>query len=92
MSKTKDFFSYFWQTIKKAKYLIIKGVVIAVLYTVISVLANLLEVEELTYLNALLALNYSASMISFGVSLKYSSIKIFQLSKGLKNLSRLALN
>ena len=68
MSKTKDFFSYFWQTIKKAKYLIIKGVVIAILYTVISVLANLLEVKELTYLNALLALNYFASMISFGVS------------------------
>lgn len=68
MSNTKEFFSYFWQTIKKAKYLIIKGVTIAVLYTVISVLANLLEVEQLTYLNALLALNYFASMISFGVS------------------------
>lgn len=68
MSNTKEFFTYFWQTIKKAKYLIIKGVTIAVLYTVISVLANLLEVVQLTYLNALLALNYFASMISFGVS------------------------
>ena len=64
----KKFFNYFFSTLKSGKYLLIKTLVTAVLYTIISVLTNLLAVEELTYLNAFLALNFFSDMIAFGFS------------------------
>lgn len=62
-----EFWKYFWRTIKEGKYLLFKYVAVAVLMSVISILANLLQVEELTYLNAFLALNCFSSLVAFGV-------------------------
>ena len=67
-SKTKIFFKYFWSTFKEGKYLLLKYIIVAVLCSIISVLANLLGVEELTYLNAFLSLYAFASIIAFGIS------------------------
>ncbi len=64
----KNFGRYFWNTFKEAKYLLFKYVVCAVLMSVITVLANLLQVQELTYLNAVLAINAFSTSISFGIS------------------------
>ncbi len=68
MTKVKQFFAYFWHTLKDGKFLLLKYIVAAILLSVVSVLANLLQVRELTYLNAVLAVGYFASLLSFGVS------------------------
>lgn len=67
-ASTKKFFAYFWDTFKESKFLIIKYVAVAVLYCVISILANLLGVEELTYLNAFLSIYAFSSILAFGIS------------------------
>ncbi len=66
--KIKEFFKYFFTTIKRGKFLLIKGIAIAILTSIISIISNLLGVYELTYLNAFLSLNYFATMLAFGVS------------------------
>jgi Na+-driven multidrug efflux pump/FMN phosphatase YigB (HAD superfamily) len=63
----KNFNKYFFQTFKTGKYLLIKYIGTAILMSVIAVLSNLLQVEELTYLNAVLAVDYFSNMISFGI-------------------------
>lgn len=67
-SAAKSFFANFWDAFKESKFLIIKYVAVAVLYSIISILSNLLGVEELTYLNAFLSIYAFASIIAFGVS------------------------
>ncbi len=67
-SAAKKFFANFWEVFKESKFLIIKYVAVAVLYSIISILSNLLGVEELTYLNAFLSIYAFASIIAFGVS------------------------
>lgn len=67
-SAAKKFFANFWDAFKESKFLIIKYVAVAVLYSIISILSNLLGVEELTYLNAFLSIYAFASIIAFGVS------------------------
>lgn len=64
----KDFWGYFIRTFKSGKYLLVRYLLSSVLYIVITVISNLLEVKELTYLNAFLSLNYFSAMLSFGVS------------------------
>ena len=67
-SAAKKFFANFWEVFKESKFLIIKYVAVAVLYSIISILSNLLGVEELTYLNAFLSIYAFSSIIAFGVS------------------------
>lgn len=43
-------------------------VVTAILYSVVTIISNLLGIKELTYLNAFLAINAFSYLISFGVS------------------------
>ena len=62
----KDFWGYFIRTFKSGKYLLVRYLLSSVLYIVITVISNLLEVKELTYLNAFLSLNYFSAMLSFG--------------------------
>lgn len=67
-TKTKEFTKYFFGTFKQGKFLLLKYLGMAGLMVVVAVLSNLLEVYELTYLNAFLAINYFSSMLSFGIS------------------------
>ncbi len=73
MTKTKKFFKYFITTFKEGKYLLLKYIVSALLMTVIAVLSNLLQVRELTYLNAVLAVDYITTV--FGSSI-FSGINV----------------
>ena len=65
--KKKTFFKYFKKTFKQNKFLLSKYMISSVLYIIITVLSNLLQVKELTYLNAFLAIAYFSTMIAFGV-------------------------
>ncbi len=67
MKKT-GFWKYFITTFKEAKYLLLKYLGAAVLMSIISILSNLLQVRELTYLNAVLAINCFSGLISFGIA------------------------
>lgn len=73
-TKTHPFLTYFFTTFKESKWLLLKYFIVAILMSVISVLSNLLGVEELTYLNAYLSIYAFASIIAFGVS---NGISIF---------------
>ncbi len=64
----KKFWKYFFGTFKQGKFLLATFLTNAVLMSIVTVLANLLDTPELTYLNAFLAINYFGTMISFGVS------------------------
>lgn len=70
----KDFWIYFKKTFKSGNYLLLRHLLSSILYIIISVVSNLLQVKELTYLNAFLSLAYFSSMISFGIS---SGILVF---------------
>lgn len=74
ITNQKTFSKYFVTTFKESKWLLLKYIVVAILMSIISVLANLLGVEELTYLNAFLSIYAFASIIAFGVS---NGISIF---------------
>lgn len=64
----RKFWKYFFGTFKQGRYLLATFLTNAVLMCIVTVLANLLNTPELTYLNAFLAINYFGTMISFGVS------------------------
>ena len=64
----KGFLRYFTGTLKESKFLLLKYIIVALLYSAISILANLLGVSELTYLNAFLSLYAFSSIIAFGIS------------------------
>ena len=64
----KGFLRYFTGTLKESRFLLLKYIIVALLYSVISILANLLGVSELTYLNAFLSLYAFSSIIAFGIS------------------------
>lgn len=68
MQKTKNFFKYFFNVFKQGKVLLLKFIITAALMAAVGVLSNLLQVTELTYLNAVLAVDYFATMVSFGIS------------------------
>ncbi len=82
--KTKEFFKYLFSSLKKGKFLLIEGVVIAVLYSIISVMSNLLDISQLTYLNSFLSLSYFSFMLSFGIS---QGISIF-VNQNINNKAR----
>ena len=82
--KTKEFFKYLFNSLKKGKFLLIEGVVIAVLYSIISVMSNLLDISQLTYLNSFLSLSYFSFMLSFGIS---QGISIF-VNQNINNKAR----
>ena len=66
--KRSGFWRYFFLTFKEGKYILYKYLVTAVLFSIVTILSNLLGVQELTYLNAFLAINAFSSLISFGIS------------------------
>ncbi len=67
-NKKKGFVRYFKKTYKQSRVYLLRLLLSAILSIVITVLANLLEVKELTYLNAFLAIGYFSNMIAFGFS------------------------
>lgn len=66
------FWKYFLKVYKHSSFLILQGLIIAVYLTVSSVLANRMNLVQLTYLNAMVSISYFSQIIGFGISLGVS--------------------
>lgn len=64
----KDFWKYFIKTYAEAKWLVLRYLIVAIYLTVSSIIANKMNLENLTYFNAIIAISYFADLIGFGVS------------------------
>lgn len=64
----KDFWRYFGSTLLKSKYLILKSAIVAVMWIVISLFANKLDLTNLTIFNAMItiAMFFEWSSLGFG--------------------------
>lgn len=67
MENTK-FWKYFWNTIKESKWLLLRYFIVGVYLIVIGIIANRLNINDLTYYNSMLTLCYFGEMIAFGFS------------------------
>ena len=64
----KKFWKEFVANFKESKWLIIKYLVVGIYLVISGIIANRLQLNELTYFNAILTLSYIGEMISFGCS------------------------
>ena len=64
----KEFWKYFFNSYKNAKWLLLRYIIIAIYSTVSMVLANTLQITYLTYFNAVLTLSAISEIIAFGIS------------------------
>lgn len=62
----KKFWNYFGNTIKEGRWLILKYVFVGLSFIVIGVIANKLNLKDLTYYNAVVGFSYLGYMIGFG--------------------------
>lgn len=63
---TKDYWKYFFGTYKKAKWLVLRYVVVAIYLSVSSIIANKLSLANLTYYNAIVTILTFADLIGYG--------------------------
>lgn len=64
----KDFWKYFINTYKNAKLLIVRFFVVAIYLSVTSIIANKMNLHNLTYYNAIIGLAAFSDLIGFGIS------------------------
>ena len=64
----KEFWKYFFNTFKESKWLLVRYVVIGIYLIVVGIIANKLQLHDLTYYNSIITLAYFAEMIAFGCS------------------------
>ncbi len=64
----KEFWIYFFKTYKSAKWVLLKYLILAVYLTISSILANTMNINDLTYFNAILSIAYFCDIIAFGIS------------------------
>lgn len=62
----KSFWKYFFNTLKESKLLLLKYLVVGIYLIIVGVIANRLQLNELTYYNSMMTLCYFAEMIGFG--------------------------
>lgn len=65
---SKDFWKYFFCSFKKAKWVIVRYIIIALYLTISSIIANKMNLTNLTYFNAVFGLTYFAELIAFGIA------------------------
>lgn len=80
----KEFWKYFFNTYKNAKWLILRYLIVAVYLTVSSVIANKMELVNLTYFNAIIGIAYFSEIIGFGIS---NGIGIY-INQNIKNKNK----
>ncbi|MBE5738801.1 MAG: hypothetical protein E7354_03660 [Clostridiales bacterium] len=64
----KKFWKEFFANFRDSKWLLIRYLVVGIYLIVSGIIANRLELNELTYFNAVITLSYIGEMISFGCS------------------------
>lgn len=64
----KEFWKYFKDTYKSAKWLVVRYLIVAVYLTVSSIIANKMSLNNLTYFNAIIGLATFGNLLSFGIS------------------------
>jgi Na+-driven multidrug efflux pump len=77
----KEFWKYFFTTYKNAKWLILRYLIVAVYLTVSSILANKMNLIDLTYFNAIMEIAAFGDLIGFGLS---NGVGIF-VNQNIKN-------
>ena len=65
---TKDFWLYFFNTFKEAKWIIVRYLILSSGSLVVGVLANRMELLNLTYFSAVISLIFFAEMVAFAIS------------------------
>ena len=64
----KDFWKYFINTFKESKWLLLRYIIVGCYLIVVGIIANRLNLQDLTYYNSILTLSYFVEMIAFGCS------------------------
>lgn len=64
----KDFWKYFFNTYRKAGLLVVRYVLVALYLTVTSIIANKMELDNLTYFNSVIGLGLFGDLIGFGIA------------------------
>ena len=64
----KNFWKYFWNTLKESKWLLIKYFIIGLYLIAVGIIANRLNLKDLTYYNAMMTVMFFGEMIAFGFS------------------------
>lgn len=62
----KNYWKYFWNTIKESKWLLLKYLIVGIYLIVVGIIANRLHLDSLTYYNSMITLCYFGEMIAFG--------------------------
>ena len=62
----KSFWKYFWNTLKESKWLLIKYFIVGLYLIITGIIANRLNLNDLTYYNAMMTVLFFGEMIAFG--------------------------
>ena len=64
----KEFWKYFFATYKSSKLLIVRYLIVSIYLTVTSIIANKMNLSDLTYYNAIIGLASFGGLIGFGLA------------------------
>lgn len=62
----KSFWQYFWNTLKESKWLLLRYFLVGIYLTIVGIISNRLQLNHLTYYNAMITMLFFGEMISFG--------------------------
>ena len=85
--KNTKFWPYFFNILKESKWLLLRYFIVGVYLIVVGIIANKLNIQELTYYNAMITLCFFGEMMAFGFSEGfgiYINQKISDLDKAKK--------
>ena len=64
--KTNKFWKYFFNTFKESRWLLLRYLAVGIFLIVVGVVANRMQLNDLTYYNSMMTLCYFAEMLGFG--------------------------
>ncbi len=64
----KSFWKYFGNTLKEAKWLLLRYFIVGIYLIVVGIIANRLNLNDLTYYNSMMTIMFIGEMIAFGFS------------------------
>lgn len=64
----KNFWKYFFNTIKESKWLLLRYFIVGLYLIVVGIIANRLNINDLTYYNSMITICFFGEMMAFGFS------------------------